>query len=130
MRPLTTPASSLAGWTRHIFSRNTRRAFSPSTQPAQLPLLNSHIPPNSNQPKPQPFSSNSNFNSPINKKIKYPSLKNHRILLVKKSHDERASKALNSLISSVDIHLINEDLPILIKHFHKTLKRKTHSPTK
>ncbi|KAA1074727.1 NADH kinase pos5 [Puccinia graminis f. sp. tritici] len=102
------PANNLVGWTRHthIFSRNTPRAFTPSTQPAQLPHLNSHIPPISNQnhsPKPQSFSSNSNFNSPINKKIKYPSLKNHRILLVKKSNDDRASNALNSLISAPNL---------------------------
>ncbi|EFP90415.2 uncharacterized protein PGTG_16175 [Puccinia graminis f. sp. tritici CRL 75-36-700-3] len=120
------PANNLAGWTRHthIFSRNTPRAFTPSTQPAQLPHFNSHIPPISisnqnHSPKPQSFSSNSNFNSPINKKIKYPSLKNHRILLVKKSNDDRASNALNSLISYLDQQrpqiktIVEEDLQTL-----------------
>ncbi|KAA1080756.1 NADH kinase pos5 [Puccinia graminis f. sp. tritici] len=125
MRLLTTPANNLAGWTRHIFSRNTRRAFTPSTQPAQLThLSNSHIPPKSisnqtHSPKPQSFSSNSIFNSPINKKIKYPSFKNQRILLVKKSNDQRASNALDSLISYLDQQrpqiktIVEEDLKTL-----------------
>ncbi|KNZ45228.1 hypothetical protein VP01_835g5 [Puccinia sorghi] len=77
-----------------------------TSQSPQLPHSASYIISTNSYPKnslkSHSFSSNSKCNSPITKKIKYLSLdkKDHNILLVKKSNDERASRALQTLISS------------------------------
>jgi hypothetical protein len=106
MRTFISPANRLR-LARHTIFRQPQRSTTLS-QSAQLPLpfspthtLKSHA-----------FSSNSSFNAPITKKIKYLSLdkKESRILLVKKSNDERASKALESLISSVSPDLSSHHL--------------------
>ncbi|PLW24267.1 hypothetical protein PCASD_09277 [Puccinia coronata f. sp. avenae] len=97
MRTFISPANRLR-LARHTIFRQPQQSTTLS-QSAQLPLPFSPT----HSLKSHAFSSNSSFNAPITKKIKYLSLdkKESRILLVKKSNDERASKALESLISYI-----------------------------
>ncbi|KNE99090.1 hypothetical protein PSTG_07570 [Puccinia striiformis f. sp. tritici PST-78] len=96
-------ANKLAGLTRHLTTKRTQQTLKPWIQSFKQPLSTSHTHWKLNQNPgltSQSFSSNSNSKSPVNKKTQYLSFleKNPRILLVKKSNDERASKALDSLI--------------------------------